>query len=67
MKELLFTNWHAMRIFRLAFAVFLCVQAYNTHELFFIIFGLFFLIQAIFNSGCGKNRCAIPKNKQYKK
>lgn len=67
MKELVFTNWHAMRIFRLAFAVFLFVQAYNTHEWFFIIFGLFFFIQAIFNSGCGKNRCAIPKNKNNKK
>ena len=27
MKDLLFTNWHVMRIFRLAFAVFLFAQA----------------------------------------
>jgi len=67
MKELLLSNWHAMRIFRLSFAVFLFVQAYNTHEWFFIIFGLFFLIQAVFNSGCGQKSCAIPKNKYIKK
>ncbi|WP_348825451.1 hypothetical protein [Flavobacterium aestuarii] len=67
MKELLFNNWNAMRIFRLAFSVFLFVQAYNTHEWFFIIFGLFFFIQALFNSGCGSNGCAIPKNKKRKK
>ncbi len=66
MKELLLSNWHIMRIFRLAFAVFLFVQAYNTHEWFFIIFGLFFFIQALFNSGCGSKGCAIPKNKYNK-
>jgi hypothetical protein len=64
MKELLFTNWHAMRIFRLAFAVFLFIQAYYTHEWFFIVFGLFFFIQAVFNTGCGANGCAIPRNKK---
>lgn len=67
MKELLLSNWHAMRIFRLAFAIFLFVQAYNTHEWFFIIFGIFFFIQAIFNSGCGSNGCTVPKNKHLKK
>ena len=67
MKELLFNNWHAMRIFRLAFAVFLFVQAYETQEWFFIVFGLFFFFQAIFNSGCKPNGCAIPKNKYNKR
>jgi hypothetical protein len=67
MKDLLLTNWHAMRIFRLAFGVFLFVQAYQTHEWFFIVFGLFFFIQALFNTGCGANGCAIPKNKYNKR
>ena len=67
MKKILLDKWHAMRIFRLAFAVFLFVQAYTTHEWFFIIFGLFFFIQAIFNSGCGPKGCALPKNKKDKK
>lgn len=61
MKHILFTNWHLMRIVRLVFAIFLFVQAYVTFEWFFIVFGLFFLIQAIFNTGCGPNGCQIPK------
>jgi hypothetical protein len=56
-----------MRIFRFAFAVFLFTQAYYTHEWFFIVFGLFFFIQAIFNTGCGPNGCAVPRNKYTKK
>jgi hypothetical protein len=43
MKQLLFTNWHPMRWLRLAFALFLFVQAYTTHEWFFIAFVLFFV------------------------
>jgi hypothetical protein len=67
MKQLLFTNWHAMRWVRLAFALFLFVQAYTNHQWFFIAFGLFFLFQAIFNLGCGPNGCSIPNNKYSKK
>lgn len=63
MKQLLFTNWHAMRLLRLAFALFLFIQAYITQEWFFIAFGFFFLFQAIFNLGCGTNACSIPTNK----
>lgn len=63
MKTLLFTNWHLMRWIRLAFALFLFGEAYATREWFFIVFGLFFLLQALFNWGCGANSCAIPKNK----
>ena len=61
MKNILFKNWHAMRFIRLAFALFLFVQAYKTQEWFLIAFGIFFLIQAIFNAGCGANGCQIPK------
>ena len=50
-----------MRFIRLAFALFLFVQAYETQEWFLIVFGIFFLIQAIFNTGCGANVCQIPK------
>jgi len=61
MKQLLFSNWHAMRIIRLVFAVFLFFQDYETQEWFLVAFGIFFLIQAIFNAGCGANGCQIPK------
>lgn len=66
MKDLLLRNWHPMRFARLAFSIFLFVQAYILNQWFFIAFGLFFLIQVIFNSGCGANGCAVP-NKKYKR
>jgi uncharacterized membrane protein HdeD (DUF308 family) len=53
MKNLLLYNWSLMRIVRLLFAVFLFVEAYQTRQWFFIVFGLFFGFQAIFNLGCG--------------
>jgi hypothetical protein len=67
MKQLLFTNWHIMRWVRLAFSMFLFVQAFTTQEWFFIAFGLFFLFQAVFNLGCSSNGCAVPNNKYSKK
>ncbi|MFI0491641.1 hypothetical protein [Flavobacterium sp.] len=63
MKEIIFSNWHIMRWIRLAFSLFLFVQAYELREWFFIPFGLFFLFQALFNMGCGINGCAVPKYK----
>jgi hypothetical protein len=53
MNNLIFKNWTIIRMVRLAFAIFLFVQAYYTHEWFFIVFGLFFGFQVIFNLGCG--------------
>ena len=54
-------NWHFMRWLRLAFALYLFEQAYQTLEYFLVAFGGFFLLQAIFNLGCGPNGCSIPK------
>ncbi|MBU3680897.1 MAG: hypothetical protein FGM16_03035 [Flavobacterium sp.] len=54
-------NWHFMRWLRLAFALFLFEQAYETKEYFLVVFGGFFLLQAIFNWGCSPNGCSIPK------
>ena len=66
MKEIIFFNWHITRWIRLAFALFLFVQSYVLREWFFIVFGLFFLFQAIFNLGCGVNGCAVPNYKNRK-
>lgn len=60
---MLLNNWHLMRFIRLALAVFLFFNAYETHEWFFIVFGLFFLFQAVFNFGCGSNGCNVNYNK----
>jgi hypothetical protein len=67
MKELLFTNWHVMRWFRLAFALFLFAQAYYLQEWMFVAFGLFFFVQVLFNTSCGPNGCALPKKKYSKR
>jgi hypothetical protein len=65
MKQLLFSHWHLMRIIRFGFALFLFYNAYETHQWFFIAFGLFFLFQVIFNLGCGVGGCGITyKNKK---
>lgn len=67
MKNLLFTNWHLMRFVRLAIVLFLFTQAYLMKDWIFVGIGLFFLIQVIFNLGCGPNGCAIPNNKYSKR
>jgi uncharacterized membrane protein HdeD (DUF308 family) len=63
MKNMLLRNWHLMRFIRLVLAVFLFFNAYETREWFFVVFGIFFLAQALFNFGCGANGC----NVNYKK
>ena len=63
MKNAMFTNWHMMRFLRLGIALFLFYNAYETHEWFFIVFGVFFLIQAILNMGCGANGCGVRYSK----
>ena len=67
MKNLLFTNWHLMRFVRLAIAVFLFSQAYILKDWIFVGIGTFFLVQVIFNIGCGPNGCALPNNKYNKR
>ncbi|WP_291144936.1 hypothetical protein [Flavobacterium sp. UBA7680] len=66
MKQLLFTNWYIMRWIRLGLALFLFFQAYSTHEWFFLVFGVFFLAQAIFHLGCGAKSCQVFYTKKGK-
>jgi len=63
MKQLLITNWHFMRFLRVVLAMFLFYKAYQTHEWFFIVFGIFFLFQALFNMGCGPSGCNVNYDK----
>ncbi|MBD0725319.1 hypothetical protein B6A10_09025 [Flavobacterium sp. L1I52] len=63
MKQLLFSNWHIMRIIRLLFGLFSLQQAFQYREILFGVMAAFFLFQAIFNTGCSLNECSIPKNK----
>ncbi|MCW2118557.1 hypothetical protein [Flavobacterium sp. 7A] len=66
MKNVLFTNWHAMRWIRLAISAFMILQAIQHHEIFFGFIGAFFLFQAGFNSGCSLNGCTVPTYKNNK-
>ena len=63
MKKLLFTNWHVMRWIRLIFSVGIAYHAIATNQYFFLLFATFFLIQAVFDTGCGAQGCQIPKTK----
>ncbi len=67
MKNRLFTNWNLLRIIRLGFALILFTQAADKFEWYLVVFGLFFLIQAAFNFGCGPNGCQIPRNSKNNK
>lgn len=54
-----------MRYFRLALSLMLFAQAYETEQWFYLLFGLFFLMQALFNLGCGAAGCNVNyKNKK---
>ncbi|MEW5677467.1 hypothetical protein ABGT15_14235 [Flavobacterium enshiense] len=60
----LFSNWHFMRFFRLALAVFSGWQAFETGQWIFWLFTAFFLLQSIFNYGCGPKGCSISNTKK---
>jgi len=51
-KQRLLTDWHPMRIIRLVFGVWALVQAFQVHDTIIGVFGVFFLYQAITNTGC---------------
>lgn len=61
MKEL-FRNWSGMRIFRLVVGLALSIYVIISKDYAFLLFGLFFLIQAILNASCcGVQRCDTKK------
>lgn len=66
MKQLLLTNWHAMRWIRLIAGLFLMQQAIQFHEILLGFMAAFFLFQAIFNTGCGLNGCSVSTIKKTK-
>jgi hypothetical protein len=66
MKQILFTNWHAMRWIRLAIGLFFIQQAIQFHEFLLGLIAAFFLFQAVFNSGCSLNGCSVRTLKKRK-
>ena len=62
-KYNLLNNWNFIRWFRLAISVFIIIQSIQLHDIFFGLFGCFFLFQAITNTGCCvANGCSVPLN-----
>lgn len=63
-KETLLTGWHFMRFLRLGLGIYIAVQAVETQSILSGIVALFFIFQAITNTGCcGANGCAVPIKK----
>ncbi|MDR3681175.1 MAG: hypothetical protein P4L41_14505 [Flavipsychrobacter sp.] len=65
LKEQLFTNWHLMRIVRLALGIMILVMGIQTKDWVPGLFSIFFLYQAITDTGCcGANGCYVPKQRK---
>jgi hypothetical protein len=63
-KETLFNNWNFMRFLRLGLGIYIAIQAFETLSIVSGVVAVFFLFQAITNTGCcGSNGCALPTNK----
>lgn len=63
-KETLFQNWNFMRLLRLGLGIYIAVQAVETLSIFSGVVAVFFIFQAITNTGCcGSNGCAVPIKK----
>jgi hypothetical protein len=63
-RETLLTNWNFMRLLRLGLGIYIAIQAVETQSKISMIFAVFFLFQALTNTGCcGSNGCAVPLKK----
>ena len=68
LKQRLLTNWDAIRIFRLGIGIMLIVSGIQSKDRMLGLFSLFFLYQAITNTGCcGTTRCSTnpSDNRNY--
>jgi len=57
MKDILFKNWHTMRIIRLVLSVILLVEAVQMKEPMLGVFGGIFLLMTLLNAGCSGASC----------
>ena len=62
--QTLLTNWNFMRVLRLGIGIYIAVQAIETQSVFSGVVAVFFIFQAVTNTGCcGSNGCAVPIKK----
>lgn len=58
-KYKLLNNWNVIRIVRLILSIIIIVQSLQMHDMLFGLLGVFFLYQALSNTGCcAMNTCA---------
>lgn len=63
-KETFFRNWNFMRFLRLGLGIYISVQAFETLSFLSGAVAVFFLFQAITNTGCcGTNSCEVTTKK----
>lgn len=66
--ENLKSYWTIIKVFKVALALMVLVQAYMANELFLGIFALFFLGQTLLNVGCGSPAgCGVPSTNKIEK
>jgi hypothetical protein len=64
LKQRLFTNWHLVRVMRLGIGTMLLVMGIQNKEWAMGLFSIFFLYQAITDTGCcGSNGYCPPSGK----
>ncbi|MCD6012124.1 MAG: hypothetical protein K0Q79_1986 [Flavipsychrobacter sp.] len=68
MKQRLFTNWHLMRILRLGIGIWLLIAGIIMKDWAAGFFSVFFLYQAVTDTGCcSASGCSPMVNKTGKK
>jgi hypothetical protein len=61
LKQMPGSNWHIMRVLRLAVGVWIGIEAISSMQLLPGLVSIFFLYQAITNTGCcGTQACNTP-------
>ena len=57
MKEILFRNWHFLRVLRLLMGIAIIIAAVQQHHAMMAILGGLFSLLAILNTGCSAQGC----------
>lgn len=64
LKDRLLSEWHIMRILRLAIGLWLAVQAIMAKDILPGLLGVFFLYQAVTDTGCCGSGTCYPTTKR---
>lgn len=61
-KKKIFSGWGFIRLVRLGIAISILNEAWQSSSVFFALFGIVFLFQALLNVGCcGSNGCDLDE------